>query len=330
MSLIGWWIHRSHAVGNMFVELRVIWSPPERHLLMPPHLYGGAGGWRETQQLPFIQLQQNPCDPELRCPFIQYSRRVQLLYPLCCECKYECLIYLKVQPCRSVHARSPHSYFILMNMRTLARSLMSSAAPSLAVCAPSSSMAPRSSHAQSMTKAFKVSLYYYLLFFGWRWWSGGIWNLFLSATQFFFFFFLFWVLILSTAFPCVWSQIFGAFQPASSWTEAAWSRLPKQVLVRGVPYFSVLFERHQRLFLLPSWQTLRREPSSPPWLIVKDNKGDACGEVSASTPHQMVPRRAGLRHARRPLPSTCAVADTAEAEAFVTDKPVLTTGTFKL
>lgn len=123
-------------------------------------------GWEKKQQLPFIQLQQNPCDPELKCPFIQYSRRVQLLYPLCCECKYECLIYLKVQPCRSVHACSPHSYFILMNMRTLARSLMSSAVPSPAVCAPSSSLALRSSHVQSMTKALKVSFYYYLFFLG--------------------------------------------------------------------------------------------------------------------------------------------------------------------
>lgn len=119
---------------------------------------------KNNKQLSFIQLQQNPCDPELKCPFIQYSRRVQLLYPLCCQCKYECLIYLKVQPRRSIHACSPHSYFILMNMRTLARSLMSSAAPSLAVCAPSSSLALRSSRAQSMTKASKVSFYYYLFF----------------------------------------------------------------------------------------------------------------------------------------------------------------------
>lgn len=155
MSSIGRWIHWSHAVGNMFVELRVIWAaPPDAS----SRLWGGG-------QLPFIQLQQNPCDPELKCPFIQYSRRVQLLYPLCCECKYECLIYLKVQPCRSIHACSPHSYFILMNMRTLARSLMSSAAPSLAACAPSSSLALRSSHAQSMTKALKVSFCYYLFIF---------------------------------------------------------------------------------------------------------------------------------------------------------------------
>lgn len=44
----------------------------------------------------------------------------------------------------------------------------------------------------------------------------------------------------------------------------------------------------------------------------------------------MVPRRASRRHARQTLPSICAVADTAEAEVFETDKAVLTAGTLKL
>lgn len=67
----------------------------------------------------FLPFKQNHTASEQKPLFMQYSALVELHRPLCCKCKYECLIYLTVKLCHRIHACRTHSYLIRRNMRML-------------------------------------------------------------------------------------------------------------------------------------------------------------------------------------------------------------------